>query len=216
MRYARLGKSNLEVSRLGFDCESFGTPQRDKGWDPRSYEGCVFAIRTVHAALKAGINVFGTALDTGCGGESLLGDALRDQRDDILITAKLTKADSRLAVSDRIRASLRRLRTDRFDILFVRDKVVTDPIGKDHTMAVVRRLQQDDVIRHVGLLVTDPAHALPLIESGRFEVAQMLCDVTAQGPASDALDACRETTSHPIELLDSIEQLGTVVDTAPP
>ena len=98
MRYARLGKSNLEVSRLGFDCESFGTPQRDQGWDPRSYEGCVFAMRTVHAALKAGINIFGTALDAGFGGESLLGDALRDQRDDVLIAAKLTKPGSRLAI----------------------------------------------------------------------------------------------------------------------
>lgn len=191
MRYARLGKSNLQVSRLGFDCESFGTPQRDKGWDPRSYDGCVFAMRTVNAALKAGINVFGIALDAGFGGESLLGDALRDKRDDIVIAAKLTKADGRLATNERIRSSLRRLRTDWFDIIYVNDKVVTDPIGKDHTMAVIRRLQKDGVIGHIGLLVTDPEHALPLISSGEFEVAQMLCDVTTQGPAWQALDVCR-------------------------
>ena len=192
MRYVRLGKSNLEVSRLGLDCEPFGTPQRDKGWDPRSYDGCVFAIRTVHAALHAGINVFVTPLDTGFGGEAVLGDALRDRRDDILIAAKLTKADSRLGINERIRNSLRRLRTDHFDILYVNDKVVTDPVGEDHTMAVIRRLQKDGVIGHIGLLVSDPEHALPLLNSGKFEVAQMLCDVTAQGPAWQALDTCRK------------------------
>ena len=192
MRYARLGKSNLQVSRLGFDCESFGSPQRDKGWDPRSYDGCIFAMRTVHAALKAGINVFGTALDSGFGGESLLGDALRDNRDDVLLAAKLTRADSRLAVNERIRSSLRRLRTDRFDILYVKDEVVTDPIAKDHTMALLRRLQKDGVIGHIGLLVSDPGHALPLVKSGEFAVAQLLCDVTAQGPAWQVLDACRK------------------------
>ena len=131
-----------------------------------------------------------------------------------IVAAKLTKADSRLAINDRIRASLRRLRTNYFDIVYVKDEVVTDPIGKDHTMAVIRRLQKDGVIRHVGLLVTDPEHALPLIHSGRFEIAQLLCDVTAQGAAWDALDACRgQGMGVSIEKPVSTGDLESVSDT---
>ena len=53
MRYVRLGRSGLDVSRLGLDCHSLGVAQRERGWDPMSYDGQVFAIRTVHAALDA-------------------------------------------------------------------------------------------------------------------------------------------------------------------
>ena len=54
MRYVRFGNSQLDVSRLGLDCHSLGVVQRERGWDPISYDGQVFAIRTVHAALDAG------------------------------------------------------------------------------------------------------------------------------------------------------------------
>ena len=192
MRYVRLGRSNLEVSRLGLDCQSLGIPQRDKGWDPLSYDGRIFAVRTVHAALDAGINVFDASPDAGHGrGESLLGEALRGRRNSILLTTKLIHVDERPSIEERVLASLRRLRTDWIDVLFVNDQVIADRAGRENWLGELQSLSTRGIVRHIGLLVTDATKALPLIESGQFEVAQMHCDVTSQGPAWDALDACR-------------------------
>ena len=88
MRYVRLGRSGLEVSRMGLDCHSLGVAQRERGWDPGSYDGQVFAIRTVHAALDAGINIFDTS-SSACGtrGETLLGRALSEKKADVLLAS---------------------------------------------------------------------------------------------------------------------------------
>ena len=191
MRYVHFGKSELDVSRIGLDCQALGVAQRERGWDPFSYDGRVFATRTVHAALEAGINVFDTSPDAGLGrAESLLGKALRGRRQGILIASKLPRADGDLDVENSIHGSMRRLRTDCIDILYIGDKVLESSASAERRLDTIERLRDQGAIGHIGLLVTDPARALPLIESGRFHIAQLQCDITRQGPASEALDAC--------------------------
>ena len=96
MRYVRLGKSNLEVSRLALDCHS-----QD------------IAVRTVHAALDAGITVFDTSPDAGDGlVESLLGEALSNRRQSILLASRISGEQGDQSAEYSLVASTRRLRTD--------------------------------------------------------------------------------------------------------
>jgi aryl-alcohol dehydrogenase-like predicted oxidoreductase len=187
MRYVRLGKSDLRVSRLGLDCHSLGVAQRDRGWDPFSYDGEVFAIRTVHAALDAGINIFDTSAEAGGGrAESLLGKALQCKQKDVLLASRLDRVGDDDAIDMSVFASMRRLRADHLDIVYLGDQLGQ---GQQPLDALARLLERG-AIRHLGLAVTDPERALPLIESGLFDVAEMQCDVSDEGAALRVLDAC--------------------------
>jgi len=191
MRYVRFGNSQLDVSRLGLDCHSLGVVQRERGWDPISYDGQVFALRTVHAALDAGINILDTSPDAGGGrAESLLGKALRGRRQGVLLSSTISGGQDALNIKYSIVASMRRLRTDRIDIVYIRDTLFRSGEYRDQQYAELGRLRAHGHVGHIGLLVTSPTAALKLIESGPFQVAQLQCGNGEHGAASKILDAC--------------------------
>lgn len=191
MRYVRFGNSQLDVSRLGLNCHSLGVAQRERGWDPISYDGQIFALRTVHAALDAGINILDTSPDAGGGrAESLLGKALRGRRQGVLLSSTISGGQDALNIKYSIAASLRRLRTDRIDIVYLRDTLFRHDEYRDQQFAELERLRARGQVGHVGLLVTRPTEALKLIESGPFQVAQLQCGNDELGTASEVLDTC--------------------------
>ena len=196
MRYTRLGKSDLRVSRLGLDCYSLGVAQRDRGWDPFSYDGEVFAMRTVHAALDAGVNVFDTSPDgAGTRSETLLGKALRERSQDIVLTTRLPFQDNRMRLREALLASMRRMRAERLGIVYLSDNIATDQRSSamlcEDRLDKLTRLRDKGYLGYIGLSVSDPAAALPLIRSGAFDVVQLQCDVRKGEPADAALDACQ-------------------------
>jgi len=187
MRYIRLGKSDLKVSRLGLDCYSLGIAQRDHGWDPSSYDGQVFATRTVHAALDAGINIFETSLGTGgVRAESLLGQALQGKRSGALLTSRLCQVPNENTVEENVLASMRRLRADHLDIVYLSDQLARQPQPLDELICMRER----GVVHHLGLAVTDPGLSHPLIENGEFDVVELQCDEFGTDAVSMLLDTC--------------------------
>ena len=117
----RLGTQGLEVSALGLGCmgmsQSYGVP------DDRE------SVATLHRALELGVTLFDTAEAYGpFTNEELLGRALEGRRDQVVLATKfgfrlegnqLTGTDSRPAhIREVVEASLRRLRTDRIDLLY--------------------------------------------------------------------------------------------------
>ncbi len=195
MRYVRLGRSGLEVSRLGLDCHSLGVAQRERGWDPMSYDGQVFAIRTVHAALDAGINIFDTS-SSACGtrGETLLGRALSEKKADVLLASRARTFSDSDDIEYSILASLRRLRAEHLDILYLNDRPLADEDSSagvnEETISELERLKRRGLIGHVGLLASDPLRAASLIATGCFDIVQLQCNVAKQGPVSELLDCC--------------------------
>jgi aryl-alcohol dehydrogenase-like predicted oxidoreductase len=90
----QLGRSDIEVSALGMGCWAIGGPwsiQRDDGPSPAGW-GTVDdreSIRTVRAALDAGVTFFDTAANYGCGhSERILGEALGERRTSVVIATK--------------------------------------------------------------------------------------------------------------------------------
>jgi len=121
MKKRTLGKSGLQVSELGFGCmglsHGYGLPTEKPE-----------AIRVIRAAFEQGVTFFDTAEAYGpFTNEELVGEALQPFRDEVAIATKFgfkeaipsKGVDSR---PERIRevaeASLRRLRTDRIDLLY--------------------------------------------------------------------------------------------------
>lgn len=131
----RLGRSNLEVSAMGLGCWPMGGP-----WDWLEADGSkgpagwgqvddAESIRAIQYALDAGINLFDTAPNYGCGrSERVLGQAVADRRDKVILATKFGYLvnEEKLIVTEtedvinRIReeceSSLRNLKTDYIDL----------------------------------------------------------------------------------------------------
>src|SRR2546423_4708085 len=77
MDYKRLGKSNLEISRIGFGCMSLKGNQKENE-------------QLIDQAIKSGINYFDTAdlYDKGMN-EISVGEALKSKRKEVILATKV-------------------------------------------------------------------------------------------------------------------------------
>jgi aryl-alcohol dehydrogenase-like predicted oxidoreductase len=118
MNYRPLGRTGLQVSPLCFGTMAFGG-------DADAAE----AARMYHAGRDAGINFFDTADQYNAGkSEEILGELIRGHRDELVIATKCfnptgkdvnARGANRRHVRRAVEASLKRLGTDRIDVLFL-------------------------------------------------------------------------------------------------
>ena len=160
MKHITLGTGGLEVSRLGLGCMGMSAFYSGAGSDDAE------SIRTIHRAIDLGVTLFDTAEIYGpYRNEELLGKALVQRRDEVLIATKfgtiLHRGDGsrgldgsaenvRLAVE----GSLRRLGTDRID-LYYQHRIDPDTPIED-TVGALSALISEGKIRHYGLSEAAP------------------------------------------------------------
>ena len=120
MLYRRLGKTELNVSVIGFGASPLGNVFDDCD----ESEG----IRSVHCAIDLGINFFDVAPFYGITlAERRLGDALKGKRNDILLATKCGRYGLRdfdfsyQRILDSADESLKRLKTDYVDLMQLHD-----------------------------------------------------------------------------------------------
>lgn len=147
MEYARLGKSDLKVSKIGLGAWQFG--DADWGWGTALTED--LAIDLINAALSLGMNFFDTAEVYGDGiSETILGKALKRVRDDVVIATKVSGQHLRYNdVLKAVEGSLRRLQTDRIDLYQIHWPNHYVPIPE--TMKALRKLVKEEKVRYVGV-----------------------------------------------------------------
>jgi aryl-alcohol dehydrogenase-like predicted oxidoreductase len=147
-----LGTEGLRVSALGLGCmgmsQSYGTP------DDRE------SLATLDRALELGVTLFDTAEAYGpYTNEELLGRALEGRRDRVILATKfgfrftgnqLTGTDSRPEHIRRVvEASLRRLRTDRIDLLYQHRVDPAVPI--EEVVGAMAEQVREGKVRFLGL-----------------------------------------------------------------
>ena len=144
MTYQTVGRTGVKVSNLCFGTMSFGD-SADKTESERMFKRC----------LDTGINFFDSA-NVYAGGlsEEILGDLIKDTRDDLVITSKVfgkvgedvnARGLSRRHITRAVEASLKRLKTDRLDFYFVHQFDADTPI--EETLSAL-----DDLVRR-GLIL---------------------------------------------------------------
>jgi aryl-alcohol dehydrogenase-like predicted oxidoreductase len=153
MQKRKLGKSDMEVSALGLGCMglSFGYgPAVDR------QEG----VKVIRAAVDLGVTFFDTAEVYGpFTNEELVGEALAPVRDRVLIATKFgfkidngkqVGLDSRPGhIREVAEASLRRLKTDRIDLLY--QHRVDPDVPIEDVAGTVKELIREGKVRHFGL-----------------------------------------------------------------
>jgi len=148
MLYKPLGKSELQISAIGFGCMSLGGREPDNEW-------------LIHQAMAVGINFFDTAdlYERGLN-EEQLGRILRGRRDEVVLATKVGNRwrencsgwdwDPRKEyIMNAVEDSLRRLGTDRIDLYQLHGGTTEDPI--DETIEAFALLQQQGKIRYYGI-----------------------------------------------------------------
>lgn len=153
MKMRKLGK-DLEVSAIGLGCMglSFGLgPATDRNE----------AIAVIRSAVDRGVTLYDTAEGYGpFVNEELVGEALQPIRDQVLICTKFgfkindknetVGLDSRPQhIRDVVDASLKRLRTDRIDLLY--QHRVDPAVPMEDVAGAVKDLVASGKVKHFGL-----------------------------------------------------------------
>ena len=159
MRYRRFGKSELEVSEVGFGTWTIASDWWGVVEDKQGL---------LHAALDAGINFIDTAPvygDDGIG-ESLLADVLKTNRDEIILTTKCGYQNDAArmfpgqserpqdwepsSIRRQLEGSLRRLGTDYVDLYQLHNARI-EPIEDDALWEVLGALRDEGKVREIGV-----------------------------------------------------------------
>jgi L-galactose dehydrogenase len=147
-----LGNTGLSVPVLGFGASSLGQEFRQVDVGE--------ALRSVHVALDAGMDLIDTSPYYGRGmSEVLLGVALRDvPRDRYLLSTKLGRYApqhfdfSAKRVAESIDVSLERMKLDHIDIILCHDIEFVDMRQiVEETLPALRKIQQQGKVRFVGV-----------------------------------------------------------------
>ena len=159
MRYRRFGKSDLEVSEVGFGVWTLASNWWGEVDDKQGL---------LHAALDSGINFIDTAPVYGEGGvgEELLADILKTHRDEIVLTTKCgydIEADRKWpGQSERphdwrpeplraqLEGSLRRLGIECIDLYQLHNTRI-DPIRDDALWDELEKFRAEGKIRELGV-----------------------------------------------------------------
>lgn len=148
MNKVSLGKSDLEVSELGFGCMSLGLDHKHNA-------------QLLHYAVEHGINYFDTAdlYDQG-ENEITVGKAFKGMRDQVILATKVGnewKDDasgwdwnpSKVYIKQAIFKSLKRLQTDYIDLYQLHGGTIDDPI--EETIQAFEELKTEGWIRFYGI-----------------------------------------------------------------
>lgn len=151
MEYAKLGNTDIEVSKLCVGCMSFGVPSADFHEWTLNYED---SSAMVKKALDLGINFFDTANTYSHGtSEEFLGKAIREHtsRDKVVLATKVYFNEGKLSkqgILTSVDESLKRLGTDYIDLYIIHRFDYDTPI--EETMETLDSLVKAGKVRALG------------------------------------------------------------------
>ncbi|HYP06748.1 MAG TPA: aldo/keto reductase, partial [Bryobacteraceae bacterium] len=147
-----LGKTGVKVSVVAFGSGSrfLAYKEEDK------------ALEALTKALDAGVTYIDTAFAYGQGqSETWVGKLMPARRDSVFLATKVSVRPGDEAMRS-IEGSLRRLNTDRVDLLHIHDLKTADDLAaieaKGNVLDVIRKMRDEKVARFIGITShTDPA-----------------------------------------------------------
>jgi aryl-alcohol dehydrogenase-like predicted oxidoreductase len=157
LKTTQLGRTGLEITRVGFGAWALGGGDWEHGWGPQDDEQSIAAI---HHALEHGINWIDTAAAYGFGhSEQIVGRALKGlaQRPYVFTKCSLLEGPGRGIMHSLERdsilreahASLERLGVDAIDLYQIHWPIPHQNI--EEGWAALADLKQEGLVRHIGV-----------------------------------------------------------------
>jgi predicted aldo/keto reductase-like oxidoreductase len=157
-RYARLGRTELQVSDISLGSSSTSDPE------------------VIAHAFDRGVNFFDSAESYRWGNaEEAIGKALKGRRDKVILTSKTKAAadDSRGEIMKSLEGSLRRLQTDYVDIYFNHSINDVDRLRNQEWLEFTELAKRQGKIRFRGV----SGHGRNLAESIDYAIDNDIADV---------------------------------------
>jgi predicted aldo/keto reductase-like oxidoreductase len=201
MKSVRLGKTGLEVSRVGFGGIPLQRPAEEE------------AIRVVQRCLDLGV----TFLDTANGyttSEERIGKAIVGRREQAVIATK-TAARDRTTAEEHLALSLKRLNTDYIDLWQFHNvstfEAYEQILGPNGAMEAAQAALRAGKVRHIGFTSHSMDVALRLVPSGYFETVQFPFNFVTHEPAQDLVPLAR---AHDVGFIAMKPLAGGLLDDA--
>lgn len=188
MEKRQLGKTDMQVSVLGFGGAEIG------------FEGASAETVTMllNSALDAGLNVIDTA-ECYEGSEDLIGTAVGHRRDEFYLFTKVghpkgvgrSEDWSTSSILASIERSLRRLQTDRLDLIQLHGCSEAF-LRKGDVMTALQTARERGHVRYIGYS-GDSRAAKFAVESGAFDTLQTSINIADQEALELSVPAARES-----------------------
>jgi D-threo-aldose 1-dehydrogenase len=170
-----LGKTGVEVTTLGVGC----------AWLGRRADGSIdeeTGLAALLAAIDSGVRLIDTAsLYVDGAAERIVGQALRERpalAGKIVVETKVRDVREFGYTGDETRrsveTSLARLGLEHIPVIYLHDPpaaLFERVMGPGGALAMLRKLQSEGVVGHVGIASNNPWDNAPYVESGEFEAA---------------------------------------------
>jgi aryl-alcohol dehydrogenase-like predicted oxidoreductase len=204
VNYRKLGKTNFEVSEIGYGAWGIGGKQWLGGSDDES----VVALRR---AIELGVNFIDTALAYGDGhSEKLVGRVVRETGQRVFVATKVPPQDrvwpakrgvgiERVFPYDYIvrsaEESLRNLGLDAIDLLQLH---VWNPewVDREEWRSAFEHLKSSGKVRAVGVSLSehDPDSGLSVVRTGLIDAVQVIYNIFDQLPEQQLLPLCMQAS----------------------
>ncbi|RAH96942.1 aldo/keto reductase [Acuticoccus sediminis] len=205
MEYSPLGQSGMMVSKFVFGTVTFAGTH---GFHQVGSTGVDDARLLIDMAIDADVNAFDTANIYSRGdSEIVLGEAIHDRRDDVLVFTKVRTAmgdgpndrgASRVHIMRQIDASLKRLKTDWIDLYWVHQWDGVTPV--EETVGTMQDLIRAGKIRYWGVSNYSGWQLAKTVMTARM--------MGAPQPIAQQINYTPEARQAEYELLPAGEDLG--------
>jgi aryl-alcohol dehydrogenase-like predicted oxidoreductase len=183
--YRRLGRTDFQVSDI-----SLGSGASTGGRQTPA---------VAREAIERGVNYFDTAPDySGSGSETRLGEAMKSVRDQMFLATKFCVPTGHLGVEnsveeymEAVNGSLRRLQTDRVDLVHIHSCDSIDRLMAENAHEAFDRLKEQGKVRFLGVSTHTPnleAVANAAIDSDRFDVMMLAYHFGAWPTLAEIID----------------------------
>jgi aryl-alcohol dehydrogenase-like predicted oxidoreductase len=202
MRYRKLGRTNLEVSEIGYGAWGIGGKQWLGASDDES-------LRALRRAVELGLNFIDTALAYGDGhSERLVGQVLREAKTRVYVATKvppknrLWPARPGIGIQEVfpydyiLRSTEESLRNLGVETIDLQQLHVWNPewIESEIWRRAFEDLKRSGKVRFVGVSINDhqPDSALELIRTGLVDTVQVIYNIFDQTPERNLFPLCME------------------------
>ena len=189
MKYNIFKKSGMKASAVSFGCMSLQSDHKQ-------------AASIIAQAVDSGINLFDTAdLYEKGANETLLGNAIKGRRNDILLSTKVGNrwkndgsgwdwCPDKKYILSAVDESLRRLQTDHIDLYLLHGGTIEDPV--DEVVEAFEKLKEVGKIRAYGLSSIRPNVIREYANRSNIEAVMTQYSFLDRRPEEETLDLLLE------------------------
>ena len=177
-----LGRTGLKVSVVGFG----GTWISEISLDN--------AVKVVRSAFDLGINYFDTAKLDG-DSEEKIGEALMDIRDECIIATKTASRTKLESLTD-LKSSLRRLKTERLDLIQLHgidsEKILEKAMGPNGSLGMCKKARSEGMVDYIGITGHKPQVLIKAIKTNEFDTVLVPINVVTRQALDELVPLTKE------------------------